>query len=159
MSMDTIEQVLVSIRQLIRATDLHSKQLTKSSGLTSSQLVLLKVIAEQYDVTAGEIAQRISLSQATVTSILDRLEGRGLVLRERGSTDKRKVYVRLTPEGSATLNSAPQPLQERFIQQFQQLQGWEQTMILSSLQRVAHMMDADQLDAAPMLDVGSLDRG
>ena len=156
--MDTIEQVLIAIRRVIRATDLHSKQITRLSGLTSSQLVLLKSIEQQERVTAGEIAQRISLSQATVTTILDRLQSKGLVERERDSADKRRVYVRLTDAGRSALSDAPRPLQETFINQFQQLHDWEQAMILSSLQRVAHMMDADKLDASPVLDIGRLDR-
>ena len=49
-------------------------------------------------------------------------------------------------------------LQEHFAQQFAALQEWEQSMIVSSLQRVAAMMDAQNLDAAPFLDLGILDR-
>jgi DNA-binding MarR family transcriptional regulator len=155
---DTMEQVLVAIRRVIRATDLHSKQITRVAGLTSSQLVLLSTIRDQGSITAGEIAQKISLSQATVTSILDRLEAKGLVERSRDSQDKRRVYVSLTGQGVNTLNEAPAPLQETFIRQFRELHDWEQSMILASLQRVAHMMDAADLDASPLLDVGSLDR-
>ena len=51
---------------------------------------------------------------------------------------------------------APLPLQDNFIRKFQNRDQWEQTMIISSLQRVAHMMDADGLDASPVLDVGSV---
>ena len=100
----------------------------------------------------------MSLSQATVTTIIDRLEKRGFVKRERGSADKRKVYVYLTPEADAVLLNAPKPLQESFVQQYQDLHDWEQTMILSSLERVAYMMDAQHIDASPVLDVGALDR-
>ncbi len=156
--MEIIEQVLVAIRRVIRATDLHSKKITRNAGLTSSQLVLLKSIEAQDNATAGETARRISLSQATVTTILDRLQSKGLVLRERDSADKRRIYVRLTATGRSTLANAPQPLQETFIRQFEQLEDWEQTMMLASLQRVAQMMDAAHLDASPVLDIGNLDR-
>jgi hypothetical protein len=50
------------------------------------------------------------------------------------------------------------PLQDYFIRQFSDLQDWEQTQIISALQRVAHMMDAQHIDAAPLLDVGAIDR-
>ncbi|MDT8428854.1 MAG: MarR family transcriptional regulator [Pseudomonadales bacterium] len=156
--METIEQVLVAIRRIIRATDLRSKQLSKQTGLTSSQLVMLKAIQAASRVTAGQLASRISLSQATVTTLLDRLEQRGLVLRQRNGDDRRKVHVVLTRAGEQTLAEAPQPLQETFVRQFRELPDWEQSMVLSSLQKVAHMMDADDLDASPMLDVGNLDR-
>jgi len=98
----------------------------------------------------------VSLSQATVTTILDRLEHRKLVYRVRSTQDKRKVHAHLTSEGAEILSRAPNPLQEDFTRKFQSLAEWEQTMILASLQRVANMMDADNIDAAPMLTVGSV---
>ena len=100
----------------------------------------------------------MSLSQATVTTIIDRLEKRELVYRERSKTDKRKVHALLTDEAYNTLKEAPIPLQEQFARQFNDLQEWEQTMIISSLQRVARMMDAQHIDASPVLDIGTLDR-
>ena len=89
--MDNIDEVLVALRRVIRATDLHSKRLAKTTGLTSPQILLLQTIRQKGQVTIGELANEISLSQATVTTILDRLEKRKLVFRERSKEDKRKV--------------------------------------------------------------------
>jgi len=152
-----LEQVLISLRRVIRATDLHSKQLVKTTGLTAPQLLLLQAIRDKVDGTIGQLARHISLSQATVTTILDRLEKRDLVKRVRSTTDKRKVHACLTAKATEILKEAPVPLQEHFAEQFNDLEAWEQTMIISSLQRIAQMMDAQDIDAAPVLDVGSLD--
>lgn len=156
--MDSIEQVLIALRRVIRATDLYSKHLEKTSGLTAPQILLLQAIRDRGDVTIGELAEEISLSAATVTTIVDRLEKRNLVYRERSTSDKRKVYVYLTEAAGDVLQHAPMPLQEHFARQFEDLQSWEQSMILSSLQRVAEMMDAQDIDASPILDLGMLDR-
>lgn len=156
--MKPIEAVLVALRRVIRATDLHSKHLAKTTGLTAPQILLLQTIRDKGEMTIGELASEMSLSQATVTSILDRLEKRELVYRERSKEDKRKVHAYLTARASDTLKGAPIPLQEQFARQFGDLQGWEQTMIISSLQRVAEMMDAQDIDASPVLDLGMLDR-
>lgn len=155
--MDSLHQVLISLRRVIRATDLHSKQLVKTTGLTAPQLLLLQAIRDNSDVTIGEVAKKISLSQATVTTILDRLEKRELVKRVRSTTDKRRVHVYLTDTAGEILQDAPAPLQEQFSAQFNDLEMWEQTMIISSLQRIAQMMDAEDIDASPVLDVGALD--
>ncbi len=155
---DSLEQVLVALRRVIRATDLHSKRLAKTTGLTAPQILLLQAIRNEGEVTIGELAKQVSLSQATVTTILDRLEVRGLVRRERSQMDKRKVHAHLTDEAYDALKEAPIPLQEQFARQFRDLQEWEQTMIIASLQRVAQMMDAEHIDASPVLDVGILDR-
>ncbi len=153
-----IDEVLVALRRVIRATDLHSRHLAKTTGLTAPQILLLQTIRDRGEVTIGELATDISLSQATVTTILDRLEKRGLVYRQRSNEDKRKVHAHLTADAQEILKNAPIPLQEQFTRQFGELQEWEQTMIISSLQRIAKMMDAEHIDASPVLDLGLLDR-
>jgi len=156
--LERIEEVLIALRRIIRATDLHSKYLARTTGLTAPQILLLKTIRGKGQATIGELASDISLSQATVTTILDRLEKRHLVYRERSTADKRKVHVHLTEQAIEVLKHAPIPLQDQFTRQFELLQEWEQTMIISALQRLARMMDAQDIDAAPVLDIGTLDR-
>lgn len=156
--LNQIEEVLIALRRVIRATDLHSKYLAKTTGLTAPQILLLQTLRDKGQITIGELAQEVSLSQATVTTILDRLEKRELVYRQRSETDKRKVHAFLTEQALEILKNAPIPLQEQFTRQFGDLQEWEQTMIISALKRVAQMMDAQHIDASPVLDIGLLDR-
>ncbi|WP_026362592.1 MarR family winged helix-turn-helix transcriptional regulator [Cycloclasticus pugetii] len=156
--MNNSQEVLMALRRVIRATDLHSKHLAKTTGLTAPQILLLQTIRDKGEVTIGELASEISLSQATVTTILDRLEKRQLVYRERSKADKRKAHAYLTEQAIEILKDSPIPLQEQFARQFDHLHEWEQTMIISSLQRVAQMMDAQDIDASPVLDLGVLDR-
>lgn len=156
--MNRIDEILVALRRVIRATDLHSKHLAKTTGLTAPQMLLLQTIRDNGEATIGEIAQEMSLSQATVTTILDRLEKKNLVFRERSKEDKRKVHAYLTDEAMSLLIDAPLPLQDHLARQFNDLPEWEQTMLISSLQRVAHMMNAEHIDASPVLDVGTIDR-
>lgn len=156
--MNRINDVLIALRRVIRATDLHSSHLSRTTGVTAPQVLLLQAIQNQEGATVGELANEISLSQATVSSILDRLEKRELIFRERSQLDKRKVHAHLTAQGREILGAKPLPLQEQFSNQFAALQEWEQTMIISALQRVACMMDAQHLDASPILEIGDLDR-
>lgn len=157
-TLERIDEVLVSLRRVIRATDLHSKHLAKTTGLTAPQILVLQAVRDLSRTTVGVVANEVSLSQATVTTIIDRLEKKGLVYRERSQEDKRKVHVYLTDSAYEILKTAPIPLQDHFARQFNDLQDWEKTMIISSLQRVAQMMDAQHIDASPVLDVGTLDR-
>jgi DNA-binding MarR family transcriptional regulator len=149
--MDVCEKVLIAIRQIIRAIDLHSKYLVKNYGLTGTQLLILKEIIDLNEHHVGEIAKRINLSQATVTSVLDRLEKLEYVKRTRSASDKRKVIVNITKSGRKKLEKNPSLLQEYFIESFKELKEWEQTLILSALQRVASMMNAENLDVLPLL--------
>jgi DNA-binding MarR family transcriptional regulator len=146
-------EVLVTLRRIIRATDLQSKRMVKASGLTIPQVMVLRAIADLGDVTVRKVSDHVSLSQATVTTILNRLESRALVVRVRSDADKRVVNARLTSAGEVMLAGAPTLLHEKFIERFESLSKREQGDILEALQRVAEMMDAEEIDAAPLLDV------
>ena len=148
------EQVIVALRRITRAIDLHSRLLLQKHGLTSPQLAALKTVERLQPVTVGAVAEAIHLSQATVTGILDRLERRALLNRARGDRDRRSVLVQLTEEGAKLAKEAPSLLQERFHRQLTRLRQWEQTMILATLQRIASMMDAEQIEAVPVLVPG-----
>jgi len=151
---DLPDHVLVALRRIIRATDLHSRKLGKKTGLTTPQLVIIQAVGDLKDPTVSDIAKAVSLSLATVTTILNRLERNGIVNRARSSVDRRRVIVTLTEEGQGLKSSAPKPLQDSFVDRFTRLESWEQHLIVASLERVAAMMDADDLDAAPLLASG-----
>lgn len=148
------DHVLIALRRIIRATDLHSRALGKETGLTTPQLVVIRSIREMNAPTVSDVARAVSLSQATVTTILKRLESKGLIKRERSLTDRRAVIVQLTPAGKTLWKTAPEPLQYSFTERFKALASWEQHSIVAALERVAAMMDAQQLDAAPLLASG-----
>lgn len=152
---ESVDQILTALRRVIRAVDLHSRRLVESHGLTGPQALLLKAVGNE-SLSAGALAERVSLSQGTVTDILNRLEQRGLVTRVRSDTDRRRVMVELSPAGRDCLASSPPLLQDRFASRFEELEPWEQTQLLASLQRIAAMMDAGDIDAAPVLSSGSV---
>lgn len=141
----------------MRAVDMHSRYLVREFGLTGPQIIILRELSESGEVPVGALASAVSLSQATVTGILDRLEKRNLVQRRRDEVDKRRVMVRVTKACEATLRATPPMLQESFVQEYSQLAEWEQSQLLSSLQRVVAMMEATDLDATPMLTTGAID--
>ena len=155
-SCDLSEQILVALRRVIRAIDQHSRKLVQSHGLTGPQALIIRELVRAGQLTGSELAKRLSLSQATVTDVVKRLESRGLVQRLRASDDRRKVTIQPTDEGRKTLEGSVPLLQERFLERLANLQDWEQTQLLASLQRIAEMMNAEDLDASPMLASGSI---
>lgn len=150
------DQVIVALRRITRAIDLHSRGLMQEIGLTTPQLASLQMIARKQPITVGALAKSVHLSQATMTGILTRLESRNLVSRSRRGTDKRTVVVELTAEGQAMIKNAPSLLQDQFRKELLMLQEWEQTQMLSTLQRIASMMDAENIDASPVLSTGEV---
>ncbi|MGF1544190.1 MAG: MarR family winged helix-turn-helix transcriptional regulator [Parvularculaceae bacterium] len=150
---DRLEPALVALRQILRATEISSRALAKNCGLTPSQLILMQVIAKVGGATPSYLAREVSLSQATVTALIDKLVARGFVCRQRDGADKRRVNIELTNDGEATLRDAPNSLQKRFECGFSKLEDWEKSFLVAALERVAALLDADDLDAAPVLEM------
>ncbi len=147
-------QVIVALRRISRAIDLHSRALLQEHGLTAPQLAALQGVAELQPVSASGIARRVHLSPATLTGIFNRLEARQLVKRSRNGRDRRSVMLELTRGGSELLAAAPSLLQDRFRHELAKLAQWERTLLLASLQRIAAMMEAEQIEAVPVLSTG-----
>jgi DNA-binding MarR family transcriptional regulator len=150
------DQILIALRRIVRAIDLHSRRLAQEFGLTGPQVVLLQELVRHGEMHVAELAQNITLSHATVTDILNRLEKRGLISRTRSITDRRRVLVTPTEQALAVVEKSPPLLQEQFSQRLAKLEDWELAQTLSVLQRVALMMDAKQVDASPLLATGEV---
>lgn len=149
---------LVALRRILRVTDLSARRLARESDLTASQLLVLRQVSQEGKALPSAIAKSVDLSQATVTVLVRKLGEIGLVTRRRDSEDRRRVWVELTDAGAAALSKSPDLLQNRFERGFDRLEEWEQAMIIATLERVASLLDAGELDASPVLDVGDLDR-
>lgn len=151
MAADIEEEILVALRRITRAIDIHSRYLASTFGLTGPQLVCLRVLGRLESTTPGTLAKQVDLSQATVTGIVDRLTARQLVARSRSENDRRNVTVAITDAGRALLAEAPSALQEKFAQRLAGLSNEEREFLLLSLKKIVRMMDGEDLDAAPIL--------
>jgi len=154
---DLCKNFLISLRKIIQAIDQHSINLKKRFGLTGPQLVLLQAISANEHVSVTQLSKIVSLSQATVTDITKRLEKKEYLIKTRSTHDKRKIHILLTEKGQTILDAVPPPLQEEFTNRFYKLEKWEQLMIESSFERVVCMMSAEDIDASPIMAVGSFD--
>ncbi len=150
--MDVANEVLVTLRQITRALDLYSQSLVKKIGLTGPQLFIIKELSLNEQITPGMLARYMSISQATITSMIDRLEAKGFVKRQRDVYDRRKVKIELLEPGKQILKLNPSLLQEDFIRKFEALKSWEQTLILSSLQRIAELMQVEKIPEANVIN-------
>ncbi|MEM7327565.1 MAG: MarR family winged helix-turn-helix transcriptional regulator [Pseudomonadota bacterium] len=151
------EDALIALRQIQRRTEQASKKLAVQAGLTPSQLLVMQILSERSEISAGEISNLTQLKHATITSLVDKLVARGLAARRRCEEDRRRVWLKLLPDGEAMITSAPDLLQQTFQTRFEGLPDWHQSMLVSSLERIAALLDAEDLDAAPVLDIGALD--
>jgi len=149
---------LRALRRVLRAAEGGTRKLATTTGLTPSQLLVLREIDAGEGVTPGKIAQTLQFSHSAITAIVDRLVTLGLVTRARSEEDKRRMLLAVTGKGHDCLASAPDMLQEVFTARFTALPSWEQAMILAGVERLADLLGGGDPDAAPLLDAGAIDR-
>lgn len=152
-------EILRSIRRILRKVSEHSRRLSRQSGLTVPQLLCLRAIGEidgNQEATVASISQAVQLSPPTVSRILDRLEDAGYIVRERRSGDRRKVCLSLTPAGEELIQRQPAPLHEEFLARLASLQHDERALLRRSLEQIVELMEAADIDAAPILAPGDV---
>ncbi|MGC6415691.1 MAG: MarR family winged helix-turn-helix transcriptional regulator [Bradymonadia bacterium] len=153
-------RVLVAIRQILLRVSSHSKAMSQQVGLTVPQLLCLKAVGrleETVDeITVALVSKEVKLAPATVSRIVDRLVRAELLLRERGRADRRRVCLSLTPKGLERYQSLPIPLQEKFVQRFSALPEDERERLLDALKQIGQFMDAQDMDASPILTPGDV---
>ncbi len=153
---DQAEMALVALRRILKATDANVKELASKSGLNASQLLVLQLLKTRGETLTGDLARAVDLKQATISILLDKLQDAGMVERQRGDSDRRKVWVRITQLGAEALKGAPDMLQTTFRDRFRLLAEWEQSFLISALLRIVSLMDAERIDASPVLAVGEV---
>ncbi len=153
---DRIDQSLIALRRILRATELYERDLAQSAGLTSAQLRVLQLVGEAGNTTPKALASRMGVTQGTITALVDKLVARGLVERVQSVADRRQSNLYITDDGSRRLGAAPDALQQRYVQAFEALADWEQAQLVASLERVAGMLDAKDIDASPVLTTGEI---
>src|SRR5690606_40271887 len=127
-------RILSALRRITRAIAVHSRQLAAYSNVTAPQLICLGAIVENGPITATVISREIHVSPSTVVGILDRLEDKGWIKRERGREDRRIVFVTATDAGVQLVQDTPSPVQKKLADALNALPALEQATITMSLE-------------------------
>jgi len=102
-------QVLKKFRIIYGSVRQHFREIEKSCGVSGSQLWILQEVAKNPDIGISELAEKLSIHQSTCSQLVEKLVGRGLIIKERSKEDQRRVGLRLTKDASRVLKNAPGP--------------------------------------------------
>jgi DNA-binding MarR family transcriptional regulator len=141
--------VMQSLRRIVRAVSLYSHQLAATYKITAPQLVCLLTIVNEGPLNLSRLSKQVFLSASTVVGILDRLEEKGLITRQRNQKDRRLIHVQATPKGEALIAQTPSPLPTALANALKQLPELEQATIALSLERVVDLMEARCVQDTP----------
>lgn len=135
-----VRRVQKALRRMMRAADMQSRALSKATGLTSAQLVILRGVFELGEVTTTALSAYADLSPATVVTVLEKLEERGIVTRYRSKSDRRVVHTSLTGHGRTLLDSVPGPSGTRFASRFAAFSDDRRRRIVAAVETLADML-------------------
>jgi len=130
-----------SLVALVLTTDLLLRRLAEAiepSGITHQQYNVLRILRGSHPerLPTLEIAARMIERTPGITRLVDRLEAKGLVTRERGSDDRRCVYCTITPAGLALLDRLERPVRQVAKAAFAGLDEAKQRRLLATLDAV-----------------------
>lgn len=140
------KEIIYSIRRLMQAGELYTKELNKVYNVSSAQLNCLLALHESGPLSPSQIAKLILVNASTVTGIIDRLEIKGLVRRLRISRDRRKITVELTKNGKVLAENAPPPIQSKIIDGLNKLSKNEIDLMARILLKLTDMLDVQDLE-------------
>jgi len=140
----TVNETVNNLRRLFRAINEQSKYAVFDTGLTGSQLWALNLLFEEMGQksTISNLARRMCLNSSTVVRLLDGLETKGFVLRERSGSDRRIVYASLTEKGGSLISQSPDVAQNLLANGLKALSENRLQSIASSLAKLVTIIDS-----------------
>lgn len=141
-----VEETVNNLRRLFQVVNEQSKTTASDTGLTGSQLWALKALYEEVgkQTTVSALADRICLNSSTVVRLLDGLEQRAFVQRERAMSDRRRVYVRLTEKGCRLIRESPEVGQTILSNSLNTLSENKLQAIASGLNQLITIIDSQK---------------
>ncbi len=117
------ERIFLALLKTADALGQEAEQLTRTANLTSTQYNVLRILrgAGPEGLACRGVGERMITHDPDITRLLDRMEKRGLIARERQKDDRRVVKARITPQGLELIKPLDQPLRNLHKRQFRHM--------------------------------------
>ncbi|QIT55369.1 MarR family transcriptional regulator [Aquisalimonas sp. 2447] len=129
-------RLLRELVQAYQAFEAYTMPHIKSWGLTPAQFDVIATLGNTEGMTFRELGERTLIYKTTLTSVVDRLQERGLVERRPSTTDRRSTLAVLTPEGDALFQEAFNDHAEHLRRRLERLSEDEMEEAITQLRRV-----------------------
>jgi DNA-binding MarR family transcriptional regulator len=131
-------RIFVALLQTADTLGQQAEQLLKAAGLTGAQYNVLRILrgAEPEGLPCRGIGDRMISHDPDMTRLLDRLEKRGLITRNRQTDDRRVIKTRITPQALSLLKTLDQPVRELHKRQFRHMSAARLKLLSDLLEEV-----------------------
>ena len=147
-----IYDTMQSLRRIFKALQNFSHEVSIKFGITGPQLWVLKTIFQNGSLPLGELGKKMYMHPSTITGVIDRLEKKGYVSRDRDRKDRRVIKVQLTPKGKRLVKRAPNPVQGKMLHGLRGLKKEKLDLIHESVQTLVEIMEAQNLKVTFFFD-------
>lgn len=135
--------VTQELRIIFRAIQAHSREVEVACGLSSVRLWMLYEVNNAPGIKVSELASLLYVHRSTCSNMLDKLEEKQLLYRNRSKSDQRAVRLYITDEGKSVLLKAPSPPEGKLSNSLNKLSAEQ----LDGLERsLGLLVDALQYD-------------
>ena len=138
-----ISEVVNSMRLLQGVGQSQSREFVRKYRITGQQLGILRIVVLSPRISLGELSERMYLHLSTVSGIVDRLEKRGYITRERSDEDRRVVHLSVTADGRRVIRRTPLAGMGLLIHTIDELPAEQLRDILKSLRLLLKVMKID----------------
>ena len=128
-----MQNILDSIRRIVRGLRVSSKIAEKELGISGAQLFVLQKLSQARRLSVNELAERTLTHQSSVSVVVSRLVEQGLVARSQSKTDARRMELELTDQGRAQLKKIPPTTQENLMTSIEGMKPSEQNKLSTML--------------------------
>jgi DNA-binding MarR family transcriptional regulator len=141
------DAIVQGLRRMVKALHDYSRKVQAAYDLTGPQLWALKTLARSGPLPVGSLAVELAVHQSSVSSLVGRLEARGLVARERSAPDRRVVRLQLTSAGARAAAAAPEPAQGRLLHALRAMPAPQVARLRQSVDELVLAMAAEHVEA------------
>ena len=138
-----IGEIVRFVRLLQGSGPRQSREFVQKYRITGQQLGALRIVTLSPRISLGELSERMFLHISTVSGIVDRLEKRGYVTRERGGEDRRVVHLNVTDNGRRVIKRTPLAGMGLLIHTIDRLPAGQLLGILKGLRLLLNVMRID----------------
>jgi DNA-binding MarR family transcriptional regulator len=132
--------IIDDIRRVYYVLAEQSRKIEHETGLTGSQLWVVKLLGGGASMKVTDLARRMYLHPATMVGLLDRLEVKGLVLRTRSDKDRRVVHVSITEQGRELVRNSPEVAQGLLVRGLEPLPDKKVKVISDGLEQIVSIL-------------------
>ena len=145
-----IQDIVWSIRRLVRAVYLDSQKISKRYGLTGPQSAVLRNLFNSGPMSSADLSRTLYVTPSNITGIIDRLEKKQFVERIKKQGDRRVALITLTEPGKELSSTLPDPIMKKFVAELADLELDHVQLLAMAMNQILNLIDTEDIEEEPL---------